>query len=129
MYCLCRPLELPAFTEAVQLAQWLSLSAEHVAWLAPERLLGAEHCRYQLQTTRTGGLRLLEMPKVELKRVQRAILGGLLHNVALHEAAHGFATGRSVISHAQAHVGQAVVIRFDLQDFFGSVTAARVNAV
>jgi RNA-directed DNA polymerase len=121
--------ELPALTDTVQLTQWLSLSAKQLAWLAPERPLGAEHYRYQLQAKRTGGLRLLEMPKAELKRVQRTILSGLLQQVPLHEAAHGFALGRSVISHAQAHVGQAVVIRFDLQDFFGSVTAARVSAV
>jgi RNA-directed DNA polymerase len=121
--------ELPALTDAVQLAQWLQLSADQLAWLAPELPLGAEHYRYQLQAKRTGGLRLLEMPKVELKRVQRRILSGLLQQVPVHEAAHGFTQGRSVISHAQSHVRQAVVIRFDLQDFFGSVNAARVRAV
>jgi RNA-directed DNA polymerase len=121
--------ELPALTDSVRLAQWLGLTAEQLAWLAPERPLGAEHYRYQLQAKRTGGLRLLEMPKVELKRVQRCILSGLLQRVPVHEAAHGFTQGRSVVGHAQAHVGQAVVIRFDLQDFFGSITAARVRAV
>ncbi len=34
-----------------------------------------------------------------------------------------------MVSHAALHTGQAVVIRFDLQDFFGSVTAARVRAI
>jgi RNA-directed DNA polymerase len=121
--------ELPALTDAVQLAQWLELSTDQLAWLAPQRPSSAEHYLYQLQAKRTGGLRLLEMPKVELKRVQRRILSGLLQQVPVHEATHGFTQGRSIISHAQAHVGQAVVIRFDLQDFFGSVTAARVRAV
>lgn len=121
--------ELPELTNSAQLAQWLGLSTEQLAWLAPERPPGTEHYRYQLQAKRTGGLRLLEMPKVELKRVQRAVLSTLLQQIPVHEATHGFTKGRSVISHAQAHLGQAVVIRFDLQDFFGSVTASRVSAV
>jgi RNA-directed DNA polymerase len=42
---------------------------------------------------------------------------------------HGFTRGRSVASHAAEHTAKAVVIRFDLQDFFGSVSAARVQAI
>jgi len=34
-----------------------------------------------------------------------------------------------VVTHAAEHAGQAVVVRFDLRDFFGSVTAARVFAL
>jgi RNA-directed DNA polymerase len=120
---------LPALTDSVQLAEWLNITTEQLGWLAPELTLDAEHYRYQMQAKRAGGLRLLEMPKAELKRVQRIILNGLLQQVPAHETAHGFEKGRSVVSHAQAHVGKAVVIRFDLQDFFGSVTAAWVRAV
>jgi RNA-directed DNA polymerase len=120
--------DLPALETIEDLAQWLNISTDTLMWLAPDKPLGAKHYRYQLQAKRLGGLRLLEMPKAELKRVQRLILNGLLQQVPAHEAAHGFVCGRSVVSHAQAHVGQAVVIRFDLQDFFGSVTRARIQA-
>jgi RNA-directed DNA polymerase len=34
-----------------------------------------------------------------------------------------------VVDHADAHVGQAVVLKFDLQDFFSSVRASRVHAL
>lgn len=120
---------LPDIATNADLACWLQLPPEKLDWLAPVTPAVVEHYRYRLQPKQTGGLRLLETPKAELKRVQRHILHTLLSQVPVHEAAHGFTAGRSVKTHAAAHVGQAVVIRFDLQDFFGSVGAAHVSAV
>jgi hypothetical protein len=120
---------LPDITTDDDLARWLQLTREQLRWLAPATPAVVEHYRYSLQAKQAGGLRLLETPKAELKRVQRHILHTLLGQVPVHEAAHGFTAGRSVKTHAAAHVGQAVVIRFDLRDFFGSVGAAHVNAV
>jgi RNA-directed DNA polymerase len=121
--------DLPELGSVAQLAQWLNLPTDYLSWLAPDTPLGAEHYRYRLQPKRSGGLRLLEAPKVDLKIAQRRLLSGLLQHVPVHESVHGFQCERSVVSHAAQHVGKAVVIRFDLQDFFGSVTAARVQAV
>lgn len=120
---------LPDLPTVKELAQWRDVPLDRLLWLSPERPLGADHYRYKLQPKRTGGLRLLEIPKVDLKRVQRAIHTGLLQHVPMHEAAHGFVAQRSVATHAAAHAGQAVVIKFDLQDFFGGIRAAQVAAV
>lgn len=120
---------LPALRTLDELAAYLGLPLGHLIWLSPGTPLGAEHYLYKLQPKRTGGLRLLEVPMQRLKKVQRSVLDGLLSQVPVHDAVHGFTAGRSVASHAAAHVGKAVVIRFDLQDFFGSVTAAQVRAV
>ena len=121
--------ELPDLPTVQDLAQWLDLPLERLLWLSPETPLGADHYRYTLQPKRTGGLRLLEIPKADLKRVRRAIHTGLLQHVPVHEAAHGVVAQRSVATHAAAHAGQAVVIKFDLRDFFGSIRAAQVAAV
>lgn len=120
---------LPDLPTVQGLALWLGVPLDRLQWWSPETPLGAEHYRYKLTPKRSGGLRLLEVPKAELKRVQRAINTGLLQQVPVHEAAHGFRAGHSVATHAAAHVGQAVVIKFDLQDFFGSIRAAHVIAV
>ena len=121
--------KLPDLPTVLDVAQWLGLPLDRLQWLSPEAPLGADHYRYQLQPKRNGGLRLLEIPKVELKRAQRAIHAGLLQHIPVHEAAHGFVAHRSVATHAAAHAGQAVVIRFDLRDFFGSIRAAQVRAL
>lgn len=58
--------------------------------------------------------------------MQRRLLHEVLDLVPAHEAAHGFTRGRSAITNASAHAGRPVVVSFDLEDFFASVSAARV---
>ena len=55
-------------------------------------------------------------------------LDDLLAHVPPHEAACAYVRGRSVVDHARAHAGQAVLLKFDLQDFFATVRASRVHA-
>src|SRR5690606_21390605 len=78
---------------------------------------------------RDGGIRLLEAPKRELKDLQRQVLHHILHRIPAHPAAHGFRPGRSALSAARPHTGRAVVLRFDLEAFFTSVTAGRVHGI
>ncbi len=74
-------------------------------------------------------MRILEVPRARLKALQRRVHDGLLARVPAHEAACGFLPGRGVLDHARQHVGQPVLLRFDLRDFFGSVPASRVHAL
>ncbi|ALV08651.1 reverse transcriptase family protein [Roseateles depolymerans] len=87
------------------------------------------HYRAVLVPKRRGGLRLIEAPMPALKAVQRRLLRSLLDLVPVHEAAHGFVAGRNVASHAGLHAGQDWVFRFDLQDFFPGIGAARIRAL
>ena len=73
--------------------------------------------------------RLLEIPKPRLKRSQRWILYEIHARLPVHDAAHGFVPGRSIVTNAALHTGQEVVVRFDLKDFFPSVAASRVRGV
>jgi hypothetical protein len=75
------------------------------------------------------GWRLLEVPAPHLRAVQRRLLTQLLNGLPPHEAAFGYAPGRSVVQHAARHAGQARVLRFDLSDFFATVRASRVHAL
>ncbi len=129
-----RPLGLqacavPPLPTVADLAQWLDVPLDRLLWLCAEPPVCTRHYRYRLLAKRRGGLRLIEIPKADLKQVQRRINTGLLQHVPVHEQAHGFVVQRSVATHAAVHSGQAVVMRFDLQDFFGSIRAARVRAV
>jgi RNA-directed DNA polymerase len=115
------------------LAETLELSPGQLAWLADvrglERTVTAERLRnYRYRALpRAGGLpRVIEAPKARLKEIQRWVLREILDRVPVHAAAHGFCRGRSVITHAGAHSGSAVVLALDLRDFFASVTAGRV---
>ena len=77
---------------------------------------------------RSGGTRRILAPEDDLKVLQRTILRRLLRRLKVHAAAMGFERGRSIVTNARAHQGQAVVLRFDLVDFFPSTRAPRLKA-
>lgn len=127
---------VPELTTAGDLAIFLALQPGPLAWLADvrglERRVDDERLRnYRyLALPRPGGVpRLIERPKARLMAAQRRILHGILAPLPPHDAAHGFVRGRSARSHAGAHVGRRVVLRFDLEDFFAAVPARRIYAI
>ncbi len=122
-----------AIDSPAHLAELLELSSGQLEWLADvkglERTTPREQLRnyrYAIVRRRSGVARVIEAPKLRLKEVQRWILREILDRVPVHEACHGFAAGRSVLTNAQPHVGQPAVLRLDLKDFFASVAARRV---
>jgi len=125
---------IPILESAGALAQWLNLDPDELDWFADlkglcnknisERL---RHYHYRVLTKPSGGIRLIESPKPRLKELQRRILAGILEAIPAHPAVHGFVKGRSIKTFATPHVGQRVVLRMDLKDFFPSFAAARIQ--
>lgn len=128
-------LNIPQLPDTGALATWLQLPLGELAWYADQwRTNGhespqLEHYRYRWLAKPGGGMRLIEMPKLRLRKIQRQILRQILDRVPPHPAAHGFRAKHSCITHAQLHCGQRVVLRMDLKDFFASIPAARIHAL
>jgi RNA-directed DNA polymerase len=126
---------VPAAATAADLAALLDLHPGELAWLADtrggERRTAGRLCnyRYRWLARPASPPRLIERPKALLKETQRRVLHGILDAIPPHEAAHGFRRGHSAVTHARRHTGQAVVIRFDLEDFFASVASGRVYGI
>jgi hypothetical protein len=126
---------VPAAATPADLAALLDLHPGELAWLADSRGMERRaaprlrNYRYRWLARPAAPPRLIERPKALLKETQRRILHGILGAIPPHEAAHGFRRGHSAVTHARRHTGQAVVIRFDLEDFFASVAAARVYGI
>ncbi|HZK82460.1 MAG TPA: reverse transcriptase family protein, partial [Humisphaera sp.] len=115
------------------LAKWFDLDLQILRWRADPAGRNRKHppgplrpYRYRWIPRREGLPRLLEIPKYALKQMQRKILADILDRVPVHFAAHGFCAGRSIVTNAAVHCGKAVVLRFDLADFFPSVSSARI---
>ncbi|MDD9368690.1 MAG: reverse transcriptase family protein [Acidimicrobiales bacterium] len=127
---------VPAIDDLAELADWLGVTPAHLGWFADRRSMErsatdprlVHHHRRWIHKA-GGGIRLLEAPKRELKDLQRQVLHHILDRVPPHAAVHGFAPGRSALSAAAPHVGQAVVLRFDLESFFTSVGPGRVHGI
>jgi retron-type reverse transcriptase len=78
---------------------------------------------------KTGGVRQISAPMPRLKAVQHWLLQHILEKVENHDCAHGFRTGRSIVTNARPHVGAETIINLDLQDFFPSITYRRVKGL
>src|SRR5262245_5018401 len=104
-----------------ELARRLGKSEEELRKIEPEY-------REFTIPKRSGGTRRILAPQPPLRATQRLILRRLLSRLRSHPAAHGFERGRSIVTNALPHVGRAVVLRFDIRDFFPSTSADRVRA-
>ena len=127
---------VPELHTVGDVAAWLSVSPDELRWLSDtsgvERARRRESARNYLHQWVPRGEklpRLLEAPKAKLKSLQRKVLHELLEKIPVHDAAHGFVTGRSALTHARLHTGKKVVVRFDLRHFFTSIRTTRAFGV
>ncbi|MCA9112286.1 MAG: RNA-directed DNA polymerase, partial [Planctomycetaceae bacterium] len=119
-----------------ELAGFLQLPVGKLAWLTHRFDEGSRpagvreaHYHYHWVKKKTAGHRLIEAPKQTLRAVQQRILRDILDKVPPHPAAHGFVTGRSIRTNAEPHVGQRILLKFDLQNFYPSVRYSRVVSI
>lgn len=123
-------LGLPLWSHEEQVAAALGLTLPQLWHFAMHRQ-GEAHPHYVAFAVpkRKGGERIILAPKRRLKAIQRKLLQLLAEKLPVSQAAHGFRSGRSTLSNALPHLGQKVVVRFDLQDFFPSCHWARVRGL
>lgn len=122
--------DVPALDDAPAIAAAMGIDLGALRFLAFSREVAkVSHYQCFKIKKRTGGERLISAPRPRLKSAQHWILRNVLDKVEMHPAAHGFRKGRSIVSNAQPHVGAAVVVNLDLEDFFPSVIYPRVKGV
>ncbi len=123
-------LGLPVLSTPADVAAALELSIPRLRWLAfhTEVASRVHYVRFSVPK-KCGGTRTLHAPHRTLAAVQRWILDNILRRLPVEPPAHGFQSGRGILSNAQAHVHRAVVVNLDLQDFFPSITFPRVRSV
>ncbi|MDQ1835402.1 reverse transcriptase family protein [Massilia scottii] len=123
-------LAMPVLHKADELAQAMGITLSELRFLAFERRVSRiSHYRRFAMPKKSGGERIISAPMPRLKRAQYWVLDNVLARAPLHQAAHGFVPGRSIVSNAAPHVGQAVVINLDLKDFFPSIGMPRIKGV
>ncbi len=121
---------LPSLPDAAAIARAMGVTVGELRFLAFHRRVSAvTHWRRFAVPKKTGGQRLISAPMPRLKRAQRWILREILDKVPVHDAAHGFVPGRSIVTNAAVHVGREVVVNLDLKDFFPTLDHRRVRGL
>ncbi|NQU23657.1 MAG: RNA-directed DNA polymerase [Candidatus Nealsonbacteria bacterium] len=121
---------LPVVATPDELAHAMGVSLGELRFLAfSRRTSTTTHYKRFFVPKKTGGQRLISAPMPRLKRSQEWILQNILEKVPLHDAAHGFRRGRSIVSNARPHVESDVVVNLDLKDFFPTVTYRRIKGM
>ena len=89
--------------------------------------------RYTYRTFRirkkSGGFREISAPPASLRILQSKLNDVLQLAYGRKPSAHGFISGRSILSNARRHVGNRFVLNIDLEDFFPSVNFGRVRGM
>jgi len=123
-------LGLPTVSSAPELAAAMGLSVGALRFLAYAREVSRmTHYRRFAVAKKTGGERVISAPMPRLKRAQEWIQAQILSRAPVDAAAHGFVAGRSTVSNAGPHVGAAVVVNLDLEDFFPTLDYRRVKGL
>ncbi len=128
--------DLPALNTLDELAQWLLIPKAELDWFADITGIAANSEKqnyrhyYNQWLAKKGKVpRLLEIPKKDMKEIQRKILSGILDKIPPHPSAHGFVKKRSIITAAQCHASETVVIAMDFAEFFPRIRPAIVRAI
>ena len=127
---------VPQIESVGSLAEWLGVTVGELEWFADlkglaykRRIPRLEHYHYRILSKQFGSIRMIESPKPRLKALQRQILTQILEKIPPYPAAHGFLKRRSIKTFVSPHIGRRVLLKMDLQDFFPSLTGARVQAL
>lgn len=122
--------DLPKLANVQDLSKALELPIPRIRFLAFHREVDSNTNYHRWTVPKSDGRRrLISAPKPDLKRVQRWIARNITEHLPVHGAAHGFMAGRSTVTNAAVHAGAKVVIKFDLKDFYPSITTPRVKGV
>lgn len=123
---------MPELRDTRDLLRWLGLTFRELLPLAnhADRSTAkrSNYVEWRVEKRRGGG-RVIAAPKKRLKQIQLRILREILDRVPQRDVVHGFVRGRNILSNAAPHVGKAIVVNFDLVDFFEHVHLPRVMGV
>ncbi|HUS27863.1 MAG TPA: reverse transcriptase family protein [Kofleriaceae bacterium] len=121
---------LPAINDVDAFAKALGMTVAKLRWLAFHRDVDSgTHYHRWLVPKRDGTPRLISAPKPDLKAAQRWITRQVTEHLPVHGAAHGFLTGRSILTNAVVHAGAKIVVKMDIRGFYPTVTWRRVKGL
>lgn len=84
------------------------------------------HYRLVSIPKRDGSVRRLLIPDPILMKIQKNILHHILDRLSVSSYATAYHKGAAILSNAQPHTGQKLVLKLDIRDFFGMIRFEQV---
>jgi RNA-directed DNA polymerase len=106
----------------------LGVSESTIRRLAETRDLSGHYVEFTIQK-RSGADRTILAPQRELKAIQRSIAAVLTTMMRPDATVHGYVPTRSIRTNASIHVGQRLVLTYDLENFFPTIHFGRIKGV
>ena len=114
-----------ACTDLISLSKYLGLAPQHLFYLIA--LSDELYTEIKIpKKTKRRRYRKNYIPNLELKGAQRSILKEILSQIEVSRYAHAYVKGKSIVGAAQALAGRQSVLKFDIKDFFPSISSSRV---
>jgi retron-type reverse transcriptase len=121
---------LPYFENLVDFSKHIDVPISELRFLCFNRLVSKNDHFYTFEVAKkSGGKRIISAPKKSLKNAQKKVIEKLLVNFRNNENSHGFITGKSIVTNSEKHTGKDIVINLDLENFFPTITYARVKGL
>lgn len=75
---------------------------------------------------KTGGIRVIDAPSLNLKKIQRWILENILTYFDVDDSAKGFKRSMGIVENAAMHTNKSLVYNIDIQNFFPSISYEKI---
>jgi RNA-directed DNA polymerase len=119
---------LPVLRDAADLAALLKIDLRTLRWLTFHRDVSTVTHYRQFQIPKAkGGKRTISAPRPTLRAAQQAIRETVLSHLLPTAHANAFVRGRSTLTNARPHTRSALLVKLDLEDFFGTITFVRIR--
>ncbi len=119
---------LPDLYSLQALAEFVDLPLSKLNWWAWAFPVEKRYRCFKI-AKRNGSPRYIDAPIAPIKQIQRKLATSLAASYRAPAHVHGFTHARSPLTNAAVHVGQRWVFAIDIEDFFPSITAARVRGL
>lgn len=116
---------LPIIKDINHLLTIFELTPEQEKLFFYSKTRGNLYKKFQIPK-RNGKKRTIEVPCQTLKSIQKAINNVILKRFKMSSSACAYIKNKSIINNALPHLGAKIIWKFDIKDFFNSITIKQI---
>lgn len=98
-------------------------------YFGSKRPRGDIYYKYSVQKRSGGNRELSAIVDEKIRACQYAIDKSILRRIPCHPACHSYIRGKSILTNANCHMESSVLLKFDIVNFFGSISYKKILSV